>query len=486
MAGGGYYGGGGTKWHSQGGGGSSFISGHNGCDAITAEGTHTGQSIHYSNLYFTNTIMIDGGGYEWTNTKQALRQMPSKVEGEYYESSYGNAGDGFARITLLSAEIGEFPVANIITSKGAFSKEFSPDNSIYYIELDSEETTVEVSVELNEENAIIESGSEGTIIVQPGQNEHKVKVIAEDGIEYEYTLIFIREPSDYKYLDSITIDGIEIEGFNPEKLNYEIIMPYDSKDFIEVDAVKARPDQVVDGIDIYDISYNNKMIILDVLSEDKQNITKYTISVKKENTTKLKFCDIENQAFSDIFEPDKYEYEFEVTTGIVSLNINAEPYNSEAKVTIKGAGYIKEGRNLVTITVSKEGMESTCYNIYVLKGENLGEVEYDFDYTGGYQTFIAPAVGYYKFELWGAQGTGDATSGRGGYVSGIKKLNQGDTFYVYVGSKNAKGGWNGGGKGNSTYGGGGATDIRIVSGDWDNYESLKSRIMVAGGGRRTL
>lgn len=48
VAGGGYYGGGGTSWHSQGGGGSSFISGHNGCNAITEAGTHTGQSVHYS------------------------------------------------------------------------------------------------------------------------------------------------------------------------------------------------------------------------------------------------------------------------------------------------------------------------------------------------------------------------------------------------------------------------------------------------------
>ena len=47
-AGGGYYGGGGTRWHAQGGGGSSFISGHDGCNAITEAGAHTGQSIHYS------------------------------------------------------------------------------------------------------------------------------------------------------------------------------------------------------------------------------------------------------------------------------------------------------------------------------------------------------------------------------------------------------------------------------------------------------
>ena len=48
--------------------------------------------------------------------------------------------------------------------------------------------------------------------------------------------------------------------------------------------------------------------------------------------------------------------------------------------------------------------------------------------------------------------------------------------------------FNGGGKtlqytGGSTYygSGGGATDVRLVSGDWDNISSLISRIMVAAG-----
>ena len=50
-------------------GGSSFISGHLGCDAITGEDdrTPTGQPIHYSGKKFTNTIMIDGAGYSWTD-----------------------------------------------------------------------------------------------------------------------------------------------------------------------------------------------------------------------------------------------------------------------------------------------------------------------------------------------------------------------------------------------------------------------------------
>ncbi len=90
------------------GGGSSFISGHNGCDAIKEESTennliHTGQSIHYSGLQFTDTVMIDGNGYNWTDVKGELKQMP-KPGGGYYETGKGHNGNGYARISLVSSD----------------------------------------------------------------------------------------------------------------------------------------------------------------------------------------------------------------------------------------------------------------------------------------------------------------------------------------------------------------------------------------------
>ena len=62
---GGYYGSAGREWYGAAGGGSSFISGHPGCDAITENSTekniiHTGQPIHYSGVFFGDTVMRAG------------------------------------------------------------------------------------------------------------------------------------------------------------------------------------------------------------------------------------------------------------------------------------------------------------------------------------------------------------------------------------------------------------------------------------------
>ena len=97
-------------------GASSYISGHTGCVAIQEgssseprtvkkSGCSTGTtdnecSIHYSGLYFTDTKMIDGAGYSWTNVKASLEQMPNP-NGGTYASGTGHSGDGYARITYL-------------------------------------------------------------------------------------------------------------------------------------------------------------------------------------------------------------------------------------------------------------------------------------------------------------------------------------------------------------------------------------------------
>ena len=110
---------------------------------------------------------------------------------------------------------------------------------------------------------------------------------------------------------------------------------------------------------------------------------------------------------------------------------------------------------------------------------------YNYSYIDDYDTFVAPYTGTYSIEAWGAQGndfnTTTGLGGKGAYVKGEIVLNKDDVLYVYVGGQGSA--FNGGGrKGNQYKEGGGASDVRLVSGSWDDSESLASRIMVAGSG----
>lgn len=142
------------------------------------------------------------------------------------------------------------------------------------------------------------------------------------------------------------------------------------------------------------------------------------------------------------------------------------------------------------------------------EGECVADLTSKYSYTGKPQKFNVAVAGYYKVQLWGASG-GQAicngglcgTPGKGGYAEGVIELNAGDVLHVYVGEKGSRGlmnqnapaTFNGGGFGTPDYetvasdyeaagAGGGATDVRLVGGDWNNAQSLASRIMVAGGG----
>ena len=128
---------------------------------------------------------------------------------------------------------------------------------------------------------------------------------------------------------------------------------------------------------------------------------------------------------------------------------------------------------------------------------------WDFDYTGGEQTFIAPTTGTYKLETWGAQGGSINETyygGYGAYSFGNIKISQNDKLYINIGGqgsdysldKLAPGGYNGGGYGgvpNTTYsdrqggcGGGGATHIAITSGLLSSFENKKEGILIVAGG----
>lgn len=109
--------------------------------------------------------------------------------------------------------------------------------------------------------------------------------------------------------------------------------------------------------------------------------------------------------------------------------------------------------------------------VFTYKGEEFQQID-----------FIA-FPGTYKIECWG--GEGFYYGGKGGYASGYITFRSVIKLFIYVGGVGISGNkgetFNGGG--HSQYNGGGASDVRLIKNDrWDDFESLKSRIIVAGGG----
>lgn len=176
-------------------------------------------------------------------------------------------------------------------------------------------------------------------------------------------------------------------------------------------------------------------------------------------------------------------------------------------------GKTQKSTQIIDISNNNYATGSECIVLFGLD-------DWIFEYENEAQTFTVPYSGVYKIELWGASGgcynqNGCAqNSGKGGYVSGEIELLKDKELYLYIGEEGKPGTsgddisrqigigasstFNGGGAGGNAGGGGlatnsyssylggpsggGATDIRTKDGNWDDFDSLKSRIMVAGGG----
>ena len=194
--------------------------------------------------------------------------------------------------------------------------------------------------------------------------------------------------------------------------------------------------------------------------------------------------------------------------------VNATPTANCAK---QGNGYaritlISSPTGITTDKVTITAQESTSQNLQNVTGKSFtcklklnkisrtekvytGPTEWNYDYTGGEQTFTVPTTGTYKLETWGAQGYSVNSTyfgGYGGYSVGFVQLKNNTNLYIYVG-QNGPGGYgnftsypNGG----ASYGaspvqggsGGGSTHILLTESDLSALKNNLDEILIVSGG----
>lgn len=170
--------------------------------------------------------------------------------------------------------------------------------------------------------------------------------------------------------------------------------------------------------------------------------------------------------------------------------------------------------NDIAVAYSEDHVDNSNDDIVMFRAaRTVIEEGYEWSYWGKskLQEFTAPMNGYYKIQLWGADGDSDSgantqginatttpyTTGIGGggaYTEGTIYLEQGETVYLALGLRNGMSGqtsYNGGGAGYGQHlgyrsGGGGAASVYTTqrgTGELIDYKNYQDEIlMVAGGG----
>ena len=145
-----------------------------------------------------------------------------------------------------------------------------------------------------------------------------------------------------------------------------------------------------------------------------------------------------NLRVEKIFNSEYNQYEY-IDNYLQKKQIDVDGDN----VTVKGWNF-KIDRSVPKISQIEDMGEKVF---------TFGEKSEEYDgISGESEEFIVPYTGYYRLEVWGAQG---GTGGKGGYSSEYVRLTKGEKLYIYIGGKGAdrrdnintylKGGFNGGG-----------------------------------------
>lgn len=188
---------------------------------------------------------------------------------------------------------------------------------------------------------------------------------------------------------------------------------------------------------------------------------------------------------------------FALLDGVTALDSNGNTIGTDKINYNLDLTNIENKSYYVTYTVNQDNKTITSTRQITFVPDSTDYTD-KFNYTGDSQTFTTRYDGSYKVELWGAQGGSNeiVTGGHGGYTNGIISFVADKNLYIYIGesgqmnqqtNNDMPATFNGGGKSETNAGGllgsgGGATDIRLVNGNWNNFIGLKSRLMVAAGG----
>lgn len=478
--GGGYFGGysGESPYTGSGGGGSGYIANPS---------LKTFQDIEKAMYCYKCPETLD----------EATRSVSTTNVNATATSKYAKTGHGYAKIKLVKLADTDARLQMIDVTGTKIKERFDPDTYTYDVTVDSD--NYEVDVTALPVKDITTVAGEGHYTLKVGMNPITLTGTAESGDTIVYTLNIYRPASSYQYLTDITIDGKSVGNFNPTKLDYTINLPYNT-DEVDLGAFYGHPAQTIDGLGKIKVPSGTSLTKIEVMSEDKNQMTTYTIHFVREHSSKLKSLKLGTYDLDPVFHSDTLEYTVNIMNATLSLDVDAIAYDEEAKVSLKGFGYINQSAT-GTITVTEPNSPATTYKITILKDEAPVVTPYEFPYTGKIQTFTAPMTGYYRLEIWGAQGgsTSGYLGGYGGYATGTIMLKKDETIFVVVGGQGLGatargqalvGGYNGGGgvTGNSqvnhmTASGGGATHIARKTGLLSTLSNERDSIlMVSGGG----
>ena len=172
-----------------------------------------------------------------------------------------------------------------------------------------------------------------------------------------------------------------VPDFNNNTYDYYITVKNDIKD-IEVLAIAENKNSKIQIEGNSNLKEGLNLIKVQVTSPDKTSSSTYLINVTKTNdlesaNTNLETLAIENYLLYPAFDNTVTNYNVEVGNDTEQINLLAIPEDENATVEINKEDTLKEGNNVIKITVTARNTYTKKeYNINVYKRNSEEEIKY--------------------------------------------------------------------------------------------------------------
>ena len=209
---------------------------------------------------------------------------------------------------------------------GAPLEGFDPTDNEYTVVLPyGTKELPEVTVELGDADQKAE--------VEMIGNQAVISVTAQDGTPNEYVVKFEIEKSAETRLKNIFVKGVQLEGFDPEVLNYEIVYPFGTP-VSEVATIEDLTYELFDPIENVTLLNDGMLLMLQVTAENG-DIRIYVIeqSIALSSNTKLDDILVDGKSL-DGFDPEVLEYTYYLPYGAVTVPEDIQFVTSDTTQTV--------------------------------------------------------------------------------------------------------------------------------------------------------
>lgn len=235
----------------------------------------------------------------------------------------------------------------------------------YVVELERDETTVDIQVDVKEGLRVTGDGE--TTITQ-AQEVREVKVFNSSNEFEVYYITFKQKPSDNASLANLWTDqGYFDQVFNRDTTGYTLSVDADV-DQIELLYTLSEQAQSVDGAGVKTLVSGRNRFVVTVTAEDKSTKT-YTVTIIRGTASGAQLTDltVSEGELSPKFKASTHTYYVQVDDTTDAITIGATASES-ATITGTGTVALVPGANAFDVQVSEDGQTST-YTVVVLRGE---------------------------------------------------------------------------------------------------------------------